>query len=264
MATQNGAPAGDPNDPAAILHRLPRIIQQKDREIRSLIQDRSTFAKLRQHAEYSDFTILVGPEEVEIKGHRAIVCTKSPVFKAACSEKFQEGIDKQIKLPDILPDAMDVVMKWLYETVYDLPQRNDDLIFRSYVAADYLEIDSLQERIIDTIKTHLSTTTVNCKVHDPAALVERFYNYRAGAGRRAFAPLVHALIEYVGPSEFTRQYDKKADESFSAFLATYHFEWMRASLCGNCAHTLHPPHKANKCWTCGGSVTDVQKQLEGA
>jgi hypothetical protein len=46
-------------------------------------------------------SILTGEEEQQFTVHKDSICAKSKFFKAACSERWIEGKQKVVKLPDI-------------------------------------------------------------------------------------------------------------------------------------------------------------------
>jgi hypothetical protein len=46
-------------------------------------------------------SILTGEEEQQFTVHKDSICAKSKFFKAACSERWIEGKQKVVKLPDV-------------------------------------------------------------------------------------------------------------------------------------------------------------------
>ncbi|KAI0859964.1 BTB/POZ protein [Xylaria cubensis] len=68
---------------------------------------------------YSDLTISCGGKEHQV--HKALVCTRSDFFAAACRD-FTEGHKQVVNLPDDDPNAVEIMVYYLYHGDYHAPQ----------------------------------------------------------------------------------------------------------------------------------------------
>ena len=108
-----------------------------------MLADRISFA---DHIE-----VLVGPEKKLFAVHRDVICDRSPFFRAACSERWQQG-SKAIELLDDDPEIFDTYLLCVYKdkintggseenkcdadiTDFD---GNYDRLLRTYILADKL------------------------------------------------------------------------------------------------------------------------------
>jgi hypothetical protein len=68
--------------------------------------------------EYSDLVISCRGKEYHV--HRAVVCTQSDFFSAACRGAFKEAQEGKIDLPDDDPRLVDIMVHYLYHFDYDV------------------------------------------------------------------------------------------------------------------------------------------------
>ena len=93
---------------------------------------------------FTDVTLRTGDKVV--KCHRLIIAANSPVLKAMLKSQMKDTTEKQIKLNNISPQAMDNIVEYMYsgktriakETLMDIIE-----------AADYLLMDDLKQVCID-------------------------------------------------------------------------------------------------------------------
>ncbi|KAK4245719.1 hypothetical protein C7999DRAFT_33934 [Corynascus novoguineensis] len=74
--------------------------------------------RLYSSGEYSDLVISCRREEYHV--HRAIVCTQSEFFAAACRTSFKEAQEGKVDLPDDDPRLVHIMIHYLYHFDYDL------------------------------------------------------------------------------------------------------------------------------------------------
>lgn len=94
-------------------------------------------------------TVLVGPEEVPFKVWKGVLRNKSDFFRAACSERWPEGREGLVRLPEHSAAASKVYVKWAYfgcialdmeGNYWDGPTSSDqDLQFELYFLGSYLQ-----------------------------------------------------------------------------------------------------------------------------
>ncbi|KAK6495152.1 hypothetical protein TWF481_003180 [Arthrobotrys musiformis] len=124
---------------------------------------------------FSDITVLVGHEREAFKLHRAVICSTSKFFEAACSPdySFKETLTNQIDLPEMDPKAFRWVIRWQYEQGYNIDGPWDfghsDLL--SFRAADFLQIETLRVLILRMLAE--ASGDLVCSSADKDCLVPR-------------------------------------------------------------------------------------------
>ncbi|ELQ44846.1 hypothetical protein M0657_010637 [Pyricularia oryzae] len=79
----------------------------------------SNIGRLLLNGKYSD--LLLRCNGIELRAHRAIVCTQSAWFDRACSGAFQDDYERIIDFPDERPEILYKVLEFLYtEDVKDV------------------------------------------------------------------------------------------------------------------------------------------------
>jgi hypothetical protein len=76
----------------------------------------SSLDKLFKEGTYSDLTITCGDDEYKV--HKAIICPRSSFFATACGGPFQEGRTGVVALPDDNPQAVKLMIRYLYYSDY--------------------------------------------------------------------------------------------------------------------------------------------------
>ncbi|KAF3941912.1 hypothetical protein ABW19_dt0203920 [Dactylella cylindrospora] len=141
-----GDPPNASSELDAEMEEAPTVISSDS--LLSLLND-STF---------SDVTIYAGAEKTPFQLHRAIICLKSDFFKAACKPNFQEGLSREINLPEIEPETFEKIARYIYgeEYVFDtFDCKHTDLV-RVFEAADFLGIRALKASILEQFGSLIS------------------------------------------------------------------------------------------------------------
>ncbi|KAF4946277.1 hypothetical protein FGADI_11303 [Fusarium gaditjirri] len=81
---------------------------------------RRALGNLLKTGDYSDFVIICGQSCHKV--HKAIICSRSHFFKAACGSGFKEAQTGEIKLPDDDPFAVSMMIEYLYLQTYTIPR----------------------------------------------------------------------------------------------------------------------------------------------
>lgn len=108
----------------------------------------------------NEITVLVGAEEKRFNLQADFLTRRSKFFEAACTQRFQEGLEKLIRLPEVKSELFAVYLQWAYtgEIVVLDPEAaaKDDKgsrtyyeLTRLYILADMLDDKLLRNTIID-------------------------------------------------------------------------------------------------------------------
>jgi hypothetical protein len=77
--------------------------------------------------EYNNtISVLVGEKKQLFTVYKDIICASSKFFKAACSERWVEGKEKKVLLPEVEPKFFQSYVAWLYSGNYQLQASKDD------------------------------------------------------------------------------------------------------------------------------------------
>ena len=96
-------------------------------------------------------------EEKEIKAHKLILSTRSPVFAAMVESGMKESLENHVEINDIAPDIFEALLRFVYTDRVDLNQVNvQDLL----VAADKYMLSLLKLDCQKFLSERL--TTENC------------------------------------------------------------------------------------------------------
>ena len=101
-------------------------------------------------------SVLVGRSEQLFIVHRELICAKSKFFKAACSKRWLEGKEKQVKLPDVDPPVFQSYLSWVYSTTLNIAALTDQdtdktVSENSRVVAKYVELYLLGD-VLDDVR----------------------------------------------------------------------------------------------------------------
>eukprot|EP01084_Bolivina_argentea_P155881 271632_1 len=81
----------------------------------ALIKQTQNLLKLFENQELCDTTFIVGEDQKEIKTHRLLIATISPVFKAMLFGNMRESeINSEIEIIDVDSHAFESVVKYAY------------------------------------------------------------------------------------------------------------------------------------------------------
>lgn len=175
-----------------------------------------------------------------------MICAKSKFFAAACSKRWIEAKEKQVRLPDVHPPVFQSYLSWVYSTSLNTVEpTNDDIdeitnekdravarYVELYLLGDALDDVHLRNRVMKTLV--LDTTTVPCLQtvhrvweHTPdSSLIRKMILDRA-ISRTKRAYLVDNLTQH--PETFVQQValtllqgaQKLSREAFEAKLPSY-------------------------------------------
>ncbi|CAH0019873.1 unnamed protein product [Clonostachys rhizophaga] len=110
----SGATPSTSAAPLGVGGNLKTTTNEPVRELTSSLQ------RLFSSGSYSDLTILCG--ESQYKVHRALVCSRSSFFEAACRNSFKEAETGEISLPDDDPVAVKMMIRYFYFLDYSPPE----------------------------------------------------------------------------------------------------------------------------------------------
>lgn len=121
------------------------------------------------HYRTCDFTkqisVLVGPDEQTFFVHKDMICARSRFFKAACSERWVEGKEKRVELPDVEASLFHCYIARVYggkvdverfanEGIEKLPGKDDRLVAKLlelYILGDALDDIHLRNRVLQIL-----------------------------------------------------------------------------------------------------------------
>lgn len=122
--------------------------------------------------------MLVGPSEQVFTVHKEVICANSKFFRAACSERWIEGKEKKIKLPDVEASLFRCYLVWVYGAKIDVERFTNEEIdnlsggvgvlvakyLELYILGDVLDDVRLRNKVLQTLvldtKTALYPQTV--------------------------------------------------------------------------------------------------------
>ncbi|TLD36083.1 Siderophore iron transporter [Venturia nashicola] len=108
--------------------------------------------------EYSDLRITC--QTLELKVHKAIMCTQSKFFRNACKKgAFKEGITGVIDLPDDEPLAVEAMIDFLYTAKWQPEKPAYLLEAQTYVLAEKYGIFALKHAVFSNIHAQLLDRT---------------------------------------------------------------------------------------------------------
>jgi hypothetical protein len=110
--------------------------------------------------------VLIGPEQRRFTLHKLKLCSKSKFFRAACSEHWEEGLQKLIRLPDVKVESFRQYCEWIYTSVIPtskctraselkLKVAEQELFINLYLLGDSLDDVSLRKAATQAIFSHL-------------------------------------------------------------------------------------------------------------
>src|SRR3954451_19894375 len=102
---------------------------------------------LINNPKYCDIEILCGNEK-KLYGNRAILAARSEVFDGLLYNGMKESYEKQITFPTINSSAMEIVLEYTYTGKIKKKSLTKDNIVEAYFAADYFQLEDLQNLII--------------------------------------------------------------------------------------------------------------------
>lgn len=58
--------------------------------------------------------VFVGPKEEAFVVYKDLFSAKSKFFEAACSQRWKEGMEKTIRIPEAEPEVFRAYVAWVY------------------------------------------------------------------------------------------------------------------------------------------------------
>jgi hypothetical protein len=128
--------------------------------------------KLR-YSNQASVTIFAGAIEQPFSVSEDLICEKSLFFASACSEKWEEGQTKIVRLPCVKPEVLDSYIHWVYTRELQVPAKpptGEYLPFGEaealnnvshqqhvalYLAAQFFLDDELQDRVLESLRRWL-------------------------------------------------------------------------------------------------------------
>ncbi|EXX63173.1 hypothetical protein RirG_154780 [Rhizophagus irregularis DAOM 197198w] len=115
------------------------------------------YIEILKDSEYYDVTIEVGedPNVKIFRAHMNILCHRSPYLRRVLvsnnKKNNNDGVLSHTKLPNILPETFQIVLKYIYGGILSLDEENTPDILKVLVAADELILHEL----VDYLQTYL-------------------------------------------------------------------------------------------------------------
>jgi hypothetical protein len=110
---------------------------------------------LVNNPKYNDVEILC-KDEKKLYGCRAILAARSEVFDRLLYNGMKESFEKQISFPTINSLGMEIILEYIYVGSIKENSLTEDNIVEAYYAADYSQIQGLQEFIMNTLNNILA------------------------------------------------------------------------------------------------------------
>ncbi|GBB90588.1 hypothetical protein RclHR1_01760012 [Rhizophagus clarus] len=109
---------------------------------------------LINNPKYSDIEILC-KDEKKLYACRAILAARSEVLDGLLYNGMKESFEKQISFPTINSTGMEIILEYIYVGSIKDDSLTKDNIVETYYAADYFQLQGLQEFILETLKNTL-------------------------------------------------------------------------------------------------------------
>ncbi|KAF4442454.1 Kelch-like protein 21 [Fusarium austroafricanum] len=90
--------------------------------------------RARETGEFTDFTFACNGRNIQV--HKVIICTQSPVFRAACAGPFKEAISGTYDLTSHQPDMIQLMVDYLYTGDYSVDDNKADDERTTYHSSD--------------------------------------------------------------------------------------------------------------------------------
>ncbi|KAJ8670231.1 hypothetical protein QAD02_001490 [Eretmocerus hayati] len=103
------------------------------------------FEKLLNDPDFSDITLIASSESFKV--NKMILMTRSSVFRAMFEHDMKEKIEDTVTIPDIDPEVMHELLRYIYCGRVEAFDRVDEL-FR---AADKYQIDDLKRKCLEVL-----------------------------------------------------------------------------------------------------------------
>ncbi|KAF4338400.1 kelch 21 [Fusarium beomiforme] len=81
-------------------------------------ETRARIVQARDAGEFTDFTLACDGRNIQV--HKIIICSQSPVFRAACAGQFKEAFSGTYDLTSHQPDMIQLMVDYLYTGDYSV------------------------------------------------------------------------------------------------------------------------------------------------
>jgi hypothetical protein len=110
---------------------------------------------LINNSKYSDIEILC-EDEKKLHGCRAILAARSEVFDRLLYNGMKETYENQISFPKIHSAGMEIILEYIYTGSVKEESLTKDNTVEAFYAADYFQLQDLQDLIMKTVNTKLA------------------------------------------------------------------------------------------------------------
>ena len=93
---------------------------------------------------FTDFKLKTGDKVMQC--HRLVIAAISPVLKAMLKSQMREATEKQIKLDNISPRVLNILLNYMYCGEARIPK---ETLKEVVEAADFLQLDELKQMCVD-------------------------------------------------------------------------------------------------------------------
>jgi hypothetical protein len=184
----------------------------------------------------------VGEKKKLFTVHKDLICASSKFFKAACSERWVEGKEKKVSLPEVEPEVFQNYVAWLYSGIYQLQACKEntgavldsglDAVVDLYILGDVLDDICLRNKMMEIQACHdrqipkVRTLNRLWKLTPPNSLIKKMYIEKLVqcVSREAFAKnLSHYPVELVQGVALSslKRLETKNVKDFNAELDTF-------------------------------------------
>jgi len=112
-----------------------------------------------------------GPEKIEFRVHKGLLCQSSPYFRAALEDEFKEAESQIVEWPKEKYETVKIFQLWLYSGSLSIGMGDGisacEKLVNTYVFADAYDLPVLKESVIDRfIELQFQGMTANITVID--------------------------------------------------------------------------------------------------
>lgn len=176
------------------------------------------FRTLLETSEYADVTFLVGPEQVTIRGHKALLSVRSDYFRAMFKRRGLNGhSDEEIVLKDHSPATFSRMLEFLYtDSIQNLSEVATTEMIELLVLADEC---LLHDNLIPQLEKHLCAAEKIYKSNVAEFLLLSINNNAGTLKRACLAFIKEHRDELKMDMEFRKDVESNPDLSWAIFEA---------------------------------------------
>ena len=115
---------------------------------------------LINNPKYSDIEILCEDNKT-LYGCKVILAARSEVFNKLLYNGMKESRENQISFPEINSYGVEIVLEYIYTGKVQEHSLNEDNIIEAFYAADYFQLQDLQDLIVKIVKNNSENNMVN-------------------------------------------------------------------------------------------------------